>query len=262
MLLINGEEMHPDREVAKTPYIHYHYVAFGQRSGVHDAFISAGENWKLEIDELASEIAERGVDPRMDLLPYAEGVWKLRKAREFGGLTVFAHPYWDFENTINLDIGAIEQTFFDGEVDAVEALSRADESSYMANRLIDANPTIREMPVVGVSDSHNWGPGMVPEYCTLVMAESLELEAFKDAIRRQRSVACRLSDPPVFVGPFEVVDFAGFYLNTMLPLRRRIMSLQGHIAMSGLRNGTFMQEMIDELDRELSNLDEKLWAKE
>ena len=82
MLLINGEEMHPDREVAKTPYIHYHYVAFGQRSGVHDAFISAGENWKSEIDELASEIAERGVDPRMDLLPYAEGVWKLRKARE------------------------------------------------------------------------------------------------------------------------------------------------------------------------------------
>ena len=58
----------------------------------------------------------------------------------------------------------------------------------------------------------------------------------------------------------ELVDFATFYLSRILPLRRRIMTLQGNLALYGLQGGAFSRTLVDQLDTELEELDTALWA--
>ncbi len=265
MLLLTGEEMHPKREVVRgtdgvSPhYHHYHYVAIGHTGGVCDAFVAGGDRSLEEVDAIAAELRARGVDPNVDLLPYAEGVWKVRKAKELGALVVYAHPYW--ANPVNLDAGAIEQTFKDREVDAVEAISVGDNSAYVVNRLLQIAERSKRVPVVGVSDSHSWTESVPLHCCTLVMAERLDVRGILQAVRDGRSVACRMTEPLELVGPFELIDFASFYLHRILPVRRRITSLQGSLALSRLRGGAFSQEIIDSLDADLEDLDRSIWRR-
>jgi len=264
MLLLNGEEMHPEKELLTTPqeeqpHAHYyHYVAVGHSAGVREAFFADEEKSKREVRQIAAELEERGVEKGVDLLPYAEGVWKLRKAKELGGVTVFAHPYW--ATPVNLDIGSLEQTLRDGEVDAVEALSRADSSSHTPNRLSSGGFNGHTYPVVGVSDSHNWYGTPENPHCTFLLAPELSRGALLEAVREGRSVACRMSTPPLLVGPFQYTDLAVFYIDHILPRRRRITALQGNLALSKLRGGAFSQEIIDRLDRDLRELDEAIWG--
>lgn len=266
MVLFNGEEMHPEPELLREPdrpdahFHHYHYVAVGHSASVRDAFRADPETSAQEVLRIADEIKSRGLDPRVDPLPYAEGVWKLRKAKELGGLTIYCHPYW--AHPVNMDAGALEQSFAHREADAVEALSRADDTPYMANRLLSlaADPAAASFPVVGVSDSHDWQETEPFSCCTFVMTEKLEQESILDAVRAGRSVACRMSDPPELVGPFELIGFAWYYLHRILPIRRRITALQGSLALSALRGGPFSQQLIDDLDTELVELDRSMWA--
>ena len=265
MVLFNGEEMHPEREVligtdgVSPHYHHYHYVAIGHRASVRDAFIDGGETTQREVAAIAAELTARGVDPTVDLVPYAEGVWKLRKAKELGGLTLFAHPFW--ANPVNLDAGSIAQTFADREFDAVEAISVADDSSYMANKLLELRGDSEPVPVVGVSDSHNWQETMLCKTCTVVFAAEPARGAILDAVREGRSVACRMTDPLELVGPFRLVDYTSFYLQRILPLRRRIMSIQGNLALSRLRGGAFSQSLVDSFEKDLTALDRSIWRR-
>ena len=196
--------------------------------------------------------------PRLDVAGYAEGVWKLRKASELGGLTIFCHPYWG--TPVSLDVDGIDQTFADREFDAVEAISNVDPSSFMQNKLLSLQDPSQTLPLVGVSDSHNWGPAMKSEHFTLLMAESLSREAVFSAIRGGRSIACRKTDSLILTGPFDIACFAQFYIERIHPIRRRITALQGSLALSALRGGSFSQVITDQLDAELDLLDNSLWA--
>ena len=260
MLMLRGEEMHPEREVLRGKggenehYHHYHYVSVGHSESVRDAFLHDPARTNEEIKRIADRLEETGADPRIDTLAYAEGVWKIRKAKELGGLAIFSHPYW--ATPVNLDIGSIEQTLADREFDAVEAISTADESSYATSRLMAGN----ESPsVVGVSDSHDWQETVPLKVCTFVMSEALSKDAIFDGIRSGRSIACRMRNPPELVGPFDVLDIASFYIHRVLPTRRRIMRLQGELALSRLRGKAFAQDMIDALDDDLAKWDAKIW---
>lgn len=261
MLLLNGEEFHPEKELLRTPVKdqphahHYHYTAIGHRSGVREAFQAGGESSEAEVETIASELRERGVGAMVDVRPYAEGVWKIRKVHELGGIAIFPHPYW--ATPINLDAGAIEQILADREVDAVEIFTTVDHSSFMQNRWRNADG--EPLPAVGVTDSHNWNSETPDLSFTLVMAEQLTKEAVLGGIKAGRSVACRIRNPDLLVGPFELIPFATFYLDHVLPMRRRVMALQGYLSLSRLRGGAFSQDFTDALDDELDALDTSIW---
>ncbi len=284
MVLLRGEELHPERgeilgENGDDGHAHkYHYVAVGHHSSVRDAILEGGEAVKREVKAIAEELRRRGFDDDIDIEPYAEGVWKLRKTRELGGIGIYCHPYWAYP--VNLDSGAIRRTLRDREFDAVEAISRADFTSYTTNLLLEsaaagiagaaetAGPAgttepFSPIPMVGVSDAHDWQESIPLQYCTFIMAEhrsaaGLSAEDVLDSIRSGRCVACRMSEPPELLGPVELVDFASFYLRRILPIRRRIMSLQGNLALSSLRGGPFSQDLIDALDEDLLRLNDTI----
>ncbi|MFC1526282.1 PHP domain-containing protein [Candidatus Latescibacterota bacterium] len=265
MVLLAGEELHPEPEDVgggDRPAVHnhtYHYVSIGQRCSVRDACLADPEAAAREIAGIADELRNRGVEEGLDVRGYAEGVWKLRQARELGGTTVLAHPYWGGW-PMNLDRAAIEQSLRDREADAVEALSRADPSTFMDSRLIELAAEGITWPLVGVSDGHNWNASSPFSYCTFVMAESLSPDGVLEAVRAGRTVACCLGDSPRYLGPLALVEFAGFYMDCLLPLKRDRMALQAEMAFSYLRGGAFSEELTGQIDAELAALEQQLWA--
>jgi hypothetical protein len=261
MLLLNGEEMHPERnEDTKAPvYDHkYHYVSVGHTRSVRDVYLEDEARSRAEVSSIVEELQQRGAADQLDLYAYAEGLWKLRKAKELGGLTLYCHPYWAWP--LNLDLPSIEEMFAHFEADAVEAFSRADPSSLMTNRLLHLGRTQPTVPVVGVSDVHDWKESTELEYCTFVMTEEASREALIDGIREGRSVACRKQDTWQFLGDFELTDFAAFYFARLHRLRARVTQLQADLALAHLRGGASSPELILRLNDELTDLDARLWA--
>jgi predicted metal-dependent phosphoesterase TrpH len=255
MLLLRGEELH----TAPAPY---HYVGIGHRQSVEALRKTQRRQYHRELRRILDELKGRRTAPHLDLVAYAEGLWKIRKARELGGLALYAHPYWSYQNTLCLDEAEREQAFLDREFDAVEVTTTADHTFLMSNRL--ARETLDRGPVsiVGISDSHNWGPaGTSGRHWTYIMAEGLTRRSLFDAIRNRRSLACEdVGGRLRLEGPFELVDFADFYHRKLLPLRRRITRLEAELALSSLRQGPYDREVVEKLDEELDALDRGMWA--
>ncbi len=261
MLLLAGEEMHPEAEEMSDPPAHfhyYHYVAVGQSESVRDAFLDNKESTQREVDQIADEIRTRKSVAGLDVRSYAEGVWKMRRAKQYGGFVIFCHPYWAW--SLNLDETTREQTFLDWEFDAVEVLSRADSSSIMPNRWSAEWASGRRLPVVGVSDLHNWGPDSKLQHCTFVMAESLTQEGIFDAIRDNRSLAFENTGTQRFVGASDLIDFAEFYFLRILPLKRRIMGLEAEFAFAALRGHSIHPSVLQSIDASFDDLEKRLWS--
>jgi hypothetical protein len=261
MLLLTGEEMHPekDEETGTPVYDHqYHYVSVGHTQSVRDAYLEDEARSGAEVAAIVEEVRRRGPVNDLDLAAYAEGLWKLRKAKELGGLTLYCHPYWAWP--LNLDRPSIDEMFANFETDAVEAFSRADPSSLMTNRLLQRGRTEGTLPVVGVSDVHDWHESTDLEYCTFVMAEERSRQSLLNGIREGRSVACRKQDTWQFLGELELTDFAAFYFARLHRLRTRVTQLQADLALASLRGSASSPELILRLNEELGKLDACLWA--
>ena len=265
MLLMNGEEMHPDisddEEDPGRNHL-YHFVAAGHSRSVRDLFLEGGERTQSEVREIVKELEGQATVPGLDLQWHGESIWKVRKAKELGGLTIFCHPYWAW--SLNIDESDREQTFLDGEADAVEVFSTADPSNIMSNRFHDAASGGGGYAAVGVSDGHRWGPGTSMRQCTFVLADSLTVEGIVQAVRSGMSLACEEVSGgdgiPRIVGPLKLIDFAEFYFLRILPIKQRIMALEADVAFSGLKGGPFSNELITSLTDELSKLEKSLWA--
>lgn len=261
MLLLNGEEMHPEKaeiENGLFQYHLYHFVAVGHTESVRDAYLRDRTASKREVDAIINEYGDREIAAGLDVERYAEAVWKIRKAKDLGALVLFCHPYWAW--SLNLDEATREQVFCDRDFHAVEVFSGADPSSIMANRYIREGVGGRPFVPVSVSDGHSWGIGTELKNCTYVMAKSLDRDEIISSIIEGRCLAYQNSGTQILVGPEELVDFAEFYFLRILPLKRRITVLEAKTAFSGLRGGAFSRELIGALDDELTALEDRIWV--
>jgi len=255
MLLMRGEECH-------CPPAPFHYVAVGHARSIEDIRKQDEARYRKELRALARELRKGGPVQGLNVSSYAAGLWKMRKARELGGLVLYAHPYWSYRGTLCVDTPQIEQTFRDGEFDAVEVRTTADASSMMPSRVAYEAGQGRPKPVVGVSDSHDWADGgTAGRHWTYVFAKELTQDGIFDAIRAGRSLACEdVGGRLALVGPFELVEFAHFYHRRLAPLKKRIMELEAALAFSALRRGPYDRGVVEKLDRELDRLEKKTWA--
>lgn len=263
MLLLNGEEMHPEFSEIENdgPFRHhlYHFVAVGHSESIRDLFLKNREHARRQVDEIVSELDSRGTLTAIDTRCYAESLWKIRKAKELDALVIYCHPYWDW--SLNLDEATREQVFLDNECHAVEVFSGADPSNVMANRFWRELAEGRALAPVGVSDGHDWGAEKQLSQCTFVLAKSLTRNEILDAIKNGNCLAYQNSGSQAFAGPDDLVDFAEFYFLRILPLKRRINALEASLAFSALRGGPFSRELIAALDDELEAMENRMWAR-
>ncbi|MBQ3084599.1 MAG: hypothetical protein IJC46_04015 [Clostridia bacterium] len=205
MHIMSGEEVH-------TPGSLVHIVHAGGKESICDRYINHREEFEAEIDAIEAELPHI---PEQYRRRVAMAHWTCRKAKEFGGLAIYAHPCW-CPNRYNVSTELNEMMFSEQIFDAFELVGGAPCNSQLAVWQDQAAKGYA-LPVVGSSDSHNhdFDAGHFGRRFTLVFAKENTTEAILDAIRSGYSLAAELpnesdSDIRFFGGCLRLNLFAHF----------------------------------------------------
>ncbi len=220
MTLMLGEEVH-------VPTERIHSVHMGGRESVNDYFRAHPEEARAEVAAIQAELRlPADVDPE----DYAWRVWVARKAREFGGISVLAHPFWVWQQVYFMTPACTKQLLRDGVHDALDL--RDDDMEAAVALWQEMREEGVQIPVVGSTDSHLTSPTdpYVPARggYTLVFAPDNSTESILEAIRDDRSLCVQNNCQPEFVfGPYRLVKFARFLLDAFYPNYMRLCHNQG-----------------------------------
>ena len=222
MTLLLGEEVH-------VPTEQIHAVHIGGRESVNAYYRDHREEAEAEVQEIQKALTLP--DP-ICANDYAWRVWIARKARQFGGLSILAHPHWIWFDVYFMASAITRQLLADGVYDALDITDQeADTTVALWSEMRSLGHRI---PVVGCTDSHytNADDPKRPAKggYTLVFAVDRSGASLMDAIRDERSVAVNATgDPERIQGPYRLVKFARFLLDNYYPIYRRLCHGQGVI---------------------------------
>ena len=110
MTLLLGEECH-------VPTEQIHAVHIGGRESVNAYFRNHPDAAEREVIAIEEELPLPAHIHRRD---YAWRVWIARKAREFGGVSILAHPHWIWFETYFMASSITQQLLKDGVYDALD----------------------------------------------------------------------------------------------------------------------------------------------
>lgn len=256
-----GEETHLLKQHSKDGYIFENSHVW---QSIHLLSLGAKESVVAYADdhyeEFTAEIAKRmeAFDPAIPeevRLLMAGADWILEKTREFGGVAVFAHPFWQPCDRINLPPEVREYIFEKGLFDAVEVLGlgstdnepaafagNVDCISWLHEKSLELG---RKIPVTGATDSHR-APVLLGTQYTITFVKENTLAGVQEAIRNGKTVACRARDAehPFFWGDFRLVRYAGFLYREFFPEHDEYCAVEGQLMQQSLRG---------EVDRSLVN---------
>lgn len=215
MTMLLGEECH-------VPTEQIHAVHVGGRESVNAYFRNHPEQAEAEMRAIANQL---------DYLPsninredYAWRVWIARKAAEFGGLSILAHPHWIWFDTYFMASAITQQLLRDGIYDALDV---TDQEADTTVALWAEMQTETRIPVVGCSDSHR-SDASDPNHpvrggYTLVFATDNTAQSLIHAIQNNFSVAINASgNPERIYGPYRLVKYARFLLDNYYPNYMRL----------------------------------------
>lgn len=237
MTLMLGEEVH-------VPIERIHAVHLGGRESINDYF----RNHRDEAFARVAEI-EAGLDlpETIDKNDYAWRVFIAEKAREFGGLSILAHPFWVWSSVYFVAPAAAEQLMRDGIYDALDL--RDDDMEAAVALWADLRADGVKIPIVGSTDSHRSIPDN-PQYAakggyTLVFAPDRSKEAIMEAVRADRSLCVSTKSSQEFVyGSYRLVKFARFLLDNYFPVHSKLCWGQGTVMAEYPVNGEADEKLV------------------
>lgn len=256
-----GEETHFLKMFNQDGYLYQNYHVY---QSIHLLSLGAAESVvdyaNKHYEEFSADIEQRmeTMDPACsedERRLMAGSDWILEKTREFGGVAVFAHPFWMPYDRVNLPPAVREYIFKQGKFDAVEifGLGSNDNAPDAFAGNVDCAAWLREkeletgrrIPVTGATDSHN-APLLLGTQYTIAFAADHSLEGVKDAIRSGRTVACRRrgAEHPVFKGDFRLVRYAGFLFREFFPEHDELCLVEGKLMQQCLR-GEVANELVN-----------------
>ncbi len=224
MTLFLGEECHvPNEDI--------HTVHLGGRESVNSYYRNHTQQAKAEMEQIRDGLNH--LPETIDKTDYAWRVWIAQKAKEFGGLSILAHPHWlCWYDVYFMASSTTEQLLADGVYDALDVTDQEPDTTMALWAEMQARG--HRIPVVGCTDSHytdaddgKHPAGKVGGY-TLAFAPNRSETDLMDAIRSGQCVAVNTSVDPVRVhGPYRYVKFARFLLDNFYPVYRRLCHGQG-----------------------------------
>jgi hypothetical protein len=230
--IFRGEEAHPTGNPA-------HIVNFGGASSVCELYGN-----EEEYREDVSRIAERlpALPPTVDAFQYASCLWCFGRIRAAGGLSVFCHPYWFYENHYTPSGALTSHLLAERPFDAFELIggfyrSEADSNTLQVARYHEERQARGPMPIVGSSDAHGCNTGhLFGWYYTVVFAPSSGLTDLTDSIRGLYSVAVEAlpGGVPRAYGPFRLVKFALFLMHEVFPAHDALCAEEGELMQAHL----------------------------
>ena len=220
MTLFLGEECH-------VPTEQIHAVHMGGRESVTAYF--RNHPAEAEQEMLAIE-AELNLPAHINRRDYAWRVWIARKARDFGGIAILAHPHWIWFETYFMASAITEQLLTDGIYDALDITDQEADTTVALWAEMQAQG--HRIPVVGCTDSHYTDANNPHRPArggyTLVFAPDRSEQNILTAIREGRSIAVNAAgDPERPQGPYRFVKFARFLLDNYYPVYKRLCHNQG-----------------------------------
>lgn len=255
-----GEEVHPPNNCV-------HHVNFGGSFSVNDLH-RRGEAYEKEVDAVEATLDVPWMDAA-DRRRYASSCWVFQKIREAGGISIFCHPYWSWNNRYNVSEALMKGFFRDLQFDALELIGgfhrpQSESNSLQVSRWSEERAKGKKIPVVGISDSHGVETGSLFNwYYTIVLAPTAEFSDLAEAIRDERSVAIHSIDSEATQahGPFRYVKYVYFLLREVLPLHHEECREEGRLMLKYFGGDESVAEDIARCKNRIKNLYDKLFAK-
>ena len=204
MTILPGEELH-------TPGSNIHIVHVGGRQSVCERYIGDPVTYQAEVAAL-----EEGLQaiPEQYRNRVAMAHWCCEKAHEFGGIAIFAHPYWQPDQyNVSRDQA---RYMFDAKIfDAFELMGGIDQKKNNLQLALWQENCLKgnRLSVVGSSDSHNHDIEVESfgRRFTVVFARENTCEAILEAVRKGLSVAAEYTGGEIrFYGDLRLVEFCHF----------------------------------------------------
>ena len=195
--------------------------------------------------------------------------WVFDKIHEYGGMAIFAHPFWHAVMRENLPQPVREYIMKERKFDAIELIGLSANMQSREDNMVNVNWWMQEnmksgkmIPVVGNTDSHG-ARGTLNRRATIVFAKDKSFESIAEGIRSGHSVAGQFYDGegPVLFGDYRLVDFAYFLCREFYPEHDEESKLLGSVLMDHLRGGCDDATVKAVGKNRLTKLFAKYWAK-
>ncbi len=228
LMIFPGEEIHPpDNDV--------HMINFGGAFSVNDLIRNDKETYLREVEEIMKR--EKANLQEQDKYKYASCLWCFDKIRQGGGLGIYCHPYWIWDNMYNVSKDLHEYIYNQQPFDAYELIggfyiNEAESNFLQVTYYQEQRAKGKEMPIVGVTDAHGCDTGeLFGWYYTIVFSPDLKLSSLIEGIKDLRSVAVEaLPGNPVRVyGPYRLVKYALFLIREVFPIHDELCNEEGKL---------------------------------
>ena len=223
MTLLLGEECH-------VPTEQIHAVHIGGCQSVNACYRDNSARAESEMEAIERELIH--LPDSINKRDYAWRVWIARKAAEFGGLSILAHPHWIWFDAYFMASSITKQLLHDGIYDALDITDQ--EADTTVALWAEMRAQGHEIPVVGCSDSHRNDASdpnrPVRGGYTLVFAGNNVGQSLISSIQKGLCVAINASGSPERVyGPYRLVKYARFLLDNYYPQYMRLCRGQGQL---------------------------------
>lgn len=227
MLVCPGEEIH-------LPGNPNHIVNFGGKGSVNALARSDEEKYRAEVAGYMKQLPDTGDE--LARFQVAASEWTFDRVRDFGGIAMFCHPFWQpvYHNFIGYAV--VDMLFERNKFDVFEAVGgfykhQVECNMLSISRYCEERAKGKKLPVAGVSDCHGCDSDLMGWYYTIVFADKLEFDSIAEAIRDERSVAVHWipGEHPVVTGPFRLTKFVYFLLREVFPQHDELCAIEGDI---------------------------------
>ena len=209
MEMIPGEEIH-------TPGSNVHIVHAGGKASICEKYINDPATYEAEVAAIEATLEEI---PQQYRNRIAMARWACGKAHEFGGIAIFAHPYWQ-PDQYNISTDQAKYMFEQKIYDAFELCGGIDSRSNNLQLALWQEQCLKgnRLSVVGSSDSHNhdFQAESFARRFTVVFARENTADAILEAVKQGFCVAGEFAkgtqEDVRFYGDLRLVTFCHFLM--------------------------------------------------
>ena len=229
---------YPCEEVHMPTLHNLHMLNFGSSGGVSEIMRLNTPGFQKELAKCVGHVP--GEPEYWVKMLMAHHEWVHKKIAEFGGLSVFCHPFWRPQNRYFMPQVVLEYVMENRFFDALEVFGGAelremnDKAAALHNEYCIKKGDF--IPVVGNTDLHT------PEFAgvnnTIVFAENNSREKIIDAVKKGFSVAVSFfaGEFPRTAGRVKLVKYYHFLRRNYYPHHDRIAAKEGGLFLAALES--------------------------
>ena len=222
-------------------------------------------NWAKENPEVYKKAVEEKLKslpamPEQSKYSLAQTCVAFDKIREFGGVSVFNHPYWKPYDRTTVDSYQRNAIFDNFYCDAIEVFNDFDDTLMTMTKVAKVQGKFgKRINVVGNSDAHHIND--IGKSYTIVFAPSASFKDLAAAIRDGKSLGVENSHKQkIIFGDDALVEYAYFLESEYFPRLREIRAKESKALEAALKDKD-MDEEFEDSAKKIKDFKSEFWQK-